>query len=159
MLLYLVRHGKATSEQENPKRPLSKVGRQEVTQIAEYLKTKNIEVDAIWHSNKERAIETAHMIAEALERKELCEARDGFNPNDPVQKIGDEITGMAVSEDGQEGLLIVGHLPFVAKLVSYLLTGNMTARLIEFQSAGVACLKADEEGKWSFEWAVHPGML
>lgn len=46
------------------------------------------------------------------------EVIDGINPNDPVQDFS------LRAHKFKHDTLIVGHLPFMANLVSYLVTGN-----------------------------------
>jgi phosphohistidine phosphatase len=55
MDLYLVQHAEAKSEQEDPLRPLSAKGRDDITRVAAYLAQLNIPVTKIFHSTKLRA--------------------------------------------------------------------------------------------------------
>ncbi len=159
MMLYLVRHGDAVGADVNPERPLSREGRKDILKVAQYLKKNNIEIDCIWHSGKKRAIETAQLIAEALDRKELCEEHVGLNPNDDVEIMAEEINEVARIEDEREGLMVVGHLPLLEQLGSFLITGSASGQIIEFHAGGVACLHRDGQGKWSFAWGVYPEMI
>jgi len=159
MKLYLVRHGQATTEQENPSRPLTEVGREEVLKVAKFLKKPGIEVDAIWHSTKQRAIETAQIMAEILERKELCREISGLKPNDSIQPISEKIQEMACSEAEPEGLMIVGHLPFLEKMASFLLTDSPAEVMIQFYPSGVVQLEWTVEKHWKFVWAVVPRVI
>ena len=65
-LLYLVRHGEATSEEQNPARPLTEPGAKEVEQIAAWFTSTKLPVDEIRHSGKLRAQQTAEIFAQYL---------------------------------------------------------------------------------------------
>ena len=55
--------------------------------------------------------------------------------------------------------MLVGHLPYMDKLLSYLIYGTETKILVEFQASGMVCLTRDEEGLWTLRWMVVPDML
>ena len=158
MKLYLVQHGEATTEKENPERPLTERGRSDVLKVAKFLKAEDVEIDHIWHSTKTRAIETAKIIADTLNIEELCEKREGLTPNDPVEPVIDQIKRLK-PEDEIENLMIVGHLPFLQKLASYFLAASPQAALVEFRQGGVVCIEQQNQGPWQFAWAVHPDLL
>ena len=158
MKLYLVQHGEAAAESENPKRPLTEQGKMDVKKVAHFLDQDGVEVDRIWHSAKTRAIQTAEIFAEALHIKELCQEQEGLNPNDSVDPVLKKIIGIK-PEDEIENLMIVGHLPFLQKLASSLLSGEPPQELIQFHQGGVVCLEKLDEGPWQFVWAVIPDLL
>jgi len=56
-------------------------------------------------------------------------------------------------------VMIVGHLPFVSKLASLLLTGDESADTIAFQKGGIVCLERSAEDKWHVNWMVTPELL
>ncbi|MDP8299148.1 MAG: histidine phosphatase family protein [Candidatus Tantalella remota] len=70
MRLYLVQHGKAMAKDQDPDRPLTVKGKEDSAKIAKFLNTAGISIDAIWHSTKTRAIETAQILAKELSPKE-----------------------------------------------------------------------------------------
>ena len=147
MKLYLVQHGQSLPKEVDPKQPLSEEGRVNTERIGEFLKMKDIRVDSIWRSAKLRAIETAEIIAHYLENKSIIE-RDDLNPLDPVDKFPEEITKL------DKSLVIVGHLPFLQKLASLLLTGSPDFELVSFMYSGVVCLECKE--RWKIAWFLTP---
>ena len=147
MKLYLIQHGLALTKEEDPERPLSAQGKAQTQRTAEYIKSRNIKVDAIWHSTKLRAVQTAEIIAEALACGEI-QARDDMNPLDTVEKLPEEI--LAFNKD----IMIIGHLPFLQKLASRLLVGPEKSEIIAFKNSGVASLDYDE--KWKIDWLASP---
>lgn len=147
MKLYLIQHGLALAKEENPERPLSTQGKAQTQRTAEYLKFRSIKVNAIWHSTKLRAVQTAEIIAEALACRKI-QARDDMNPLDTVEKLPEEI--LASNKD----IMIIGHLPFLQKLADCLLTSSEESKIIAFKNSGVVCLDYAEE--WKIDWLISP---
>jgi phosphohistidine phosphatase len=153
MRIFLVQHGEATSEEENPERPLTELGKANVTLTAVFLQHAGVTVDAIWHSGKTRARETAEILARHLDPKEGLAQKNGLAPNDLVGPVYEEILLR------KRDLLIVGHLPFLQRLASIALMGDEGYELIEFSMGGVVCLEGVEERKWRFLFKVNPDLL
>ncbi len=59
--------------------------------------------------------------------------------------------------------MVVGHLPFMGRLVSHLVAGSEKANVAAFQPGTVACLEragGDEDGGgWALAWMVRPELL
>lgn len=153
MRLYLVQHGEATSEEIDPNRPLTEKGRQDVARTAEFLRASSIKIDIILHSTKTRAVETAQILAEAILPKEGTEQREDLTPNDPVDKLFDELN------TENRDLMVVGHLPFLGKLASLALAGSGSSEIVGFKQAGVVCLERKEDKNWQLVFAVTPDLL
>jgi broad specificity phosphatase PhoE len=77
MRIYLVQHGEAKSEEEDPRRTLTDKGVGEVQKVAEFLRPLTLAVDTVWHSGKARAQQTAELLAEALGAQARVVAREG----------------------------------------------------------------------------------
>lgn len=146
--LYLVQHGKALSEDINPKRPLSEEGREDVERIANFLKGR-ISLDVIWHSEKLRAKETAQILAEYLLPKEGLKELKGLSPLDPVESLPRKIIGE------RKNIMIVSHLPFLQKLCSLILTGSENYNLVNFSQAGCVYLE-EREKTFGICWIITP---
>ncbi|MBW8042073.1 MAG: phosphohistidine phosphatase SixA [Planctomycetes bacterium] len=153
MKLYLVQHAKAASKAAAPERPLTEEGRQDIQKVAAFIKPLNLCVDYLWHSTKKRAIETAEILAEAVKINQGKMAREGLAPNDNVTVIKDELVS------NQQDIMIVGHMPFVSKLASLLLTGRELAGTVAFRQGGIVVLSSFEENQWQIEWMVTPDLL
>ncbi len=147
MKLYLIQHGLALPREKNPDRPLSAQGEAQTQRTAEFLKSRSIEVGAIWHSEKPRSSQTAKIIAEAIACGKI-RARDDLNPRDRLKKIPEEISASKMD------IMIVGHLPFLQKLAGRLLTGSEKSDIITFKNSGVLALDYDET--WKIDWLVTP---
>jgi phosphohistidine phosphatase len=153
MKLYLVQHAKAAPTEVNPQRPLTEEGRRDVQKVAAFIKPLNLCVDYLWHSGKRRAAETAELLAEVIDIKEPTIARDGLGPNDNITALRDELVS------SQQDIMVVGHLPFLSKLASLLLTGSESAETVAFKNAGIACLNCSETNQWQIDWVITPELI
>lgn len=153
MKLYLVQHAKAVSKEIDPEQPLSEEAYKELQKVCNFIRLLNLSVDFLWHSDKKRAKQTTEMLAKAISVKSQIIKRDDIGPNDDVMKIADDLT-----QSGHD-IMIVGHLPFLGKLASLLLTGSETKETIAFKNAGIVCLSCSEGNKWQIEWIVTPQIL
>src|SRR2546426_3471527 len=84
MRLYLVRHGAAKTEAEDPQRGLTDEGRRTVERMAEFLASAEVSVDRIEHSGKFRAKQTAEILAARLWPPEGTKQVAGMAPNDDI---------------------------------------------------------------------------
>jgi len=150
MRLYLVQHGEATDKSENPDRPLTEAGRSNVKAVANLLRNSGLKVPKIEHSGKTRARETAELLAEAVGNGTEVHERKDISPNDPVDIVASFL------KRADADLMLVGHLPFMGKLASLLVTGDPYAEVVTFQKGAVACLESDEKGAWHIVWMVVP---
>jgi phosphohistidine phosphatase len=154
MNIYLMQHGNPVSKEENPERPLSDKGKEDVERVASFLMNAGIKVDSILHSGKTRALQTAEiMISKLIPGKEPVKKK-GLAPLDDVKEIADEI------EKGRKDLVIVGHLPHLTRLTSLLITGSDSNTVVHFQQGGVLCLKYSVKEKvWAVAWMLVPEIV
>lgn len=152
MKLYLVQHGEAVREIVDPERPLSKRGRKDVQAVAAFIKRSGVRVAAIQHSGKARAAETAEILAAAVGPANVT-VRPGLAPDDPVA------TFVADVRQPTNDLLVVGHLPFLAKAVAALVCGDESKLVVLFQQGGLVCLSQEMDSRWSVAWMVVPSVL
>ena len=150
MALYLVQHGKSLSKEEDPERGLSREGVSEVEQVAANAVRQNFQVSHIVQSGKKRALQTAEIFAEALKPAQGVSETDGLAPLDDVSLF-------AAAVNPADNLMAVGHLPFMERLVSYLVTGSMDKPVIKFQNGGIVCLDVNPAGDcWVIIWTLFP---
>jgi len=148
--LYLVQHGEAKKEEEDPARPLTDEGFRDCVKVAKYISGLNIRVKKVFHSGKLRAKQTAEVYAEYLKPEEGVMETDGLKPLAET-KLWVERAG-TIGEDA----MVVGHLPQLSKLTSALIIEDESREVIRFRNAGVVCLERDEQGKWRILWAITP---
>jgi phosphohistidine phosphatase len=164
MELYLVQHGAAKSEAEDPSRGLTPEGRRDVERMAEFLAPLLAPrgIDRIEHSDKLRARQTAEILAARLQPIQGTQQVTGLAPNDDVEPVGVRLRQLAeprASASGSKNLMLVGHLPHLSRLVSRLLGLDANRAVVRFQMAGVVCLDADETGQWTVRWVLPPEVL
>ncbi len=153
MKLYLVQHGEAVSKQEDPERPLSEQGIRDVQAMADLLDHAPVKVARVWHSGKRRAAQTADILARAVLSGDKAEAVEGVNPNDPVDEFATD------ADVWEEDTLVAGHLPFMSRLVSLLVTGKSDTELVAYQPGSVVCLERVDAERWVILWMLRPDMV
>jgi phosphohistidine phosphatase len=152
MDLYLVQHGEAKSEDEDPERSLTDQGVETVRRMASWAAQVGLKVDQIRHSGKRRAEQTAALLAERLSPAQGVVAVEGLKPNDDVHPVAEALR----AEHGP--IMLVGHLPFLSRLASLLVTGNPEGVIVRFRQAGIVCL-SQEEGEWAVNRVMPPELL
>ncbi|MGO9613571.1 MAG: phosphohistidine phosphatase SixA [Dissulfurispiraceae bacterium] len=153
MFLYLVRHGEAKGELEDPARPLSEEGYQDVKKIGSYAARLNIKVDGIFCSNKLRAKQTAEVLSSAMGLSTSISQKEGLAPLDDPKILAERL------KDSANDIMIVGHLPHLQKLASLLLCGSEDKALISFRAPEMVCLEMDKSGTWSILWLLSPEVV
>jgi len=153
MKLYLVQHAKAASKEIDPQRPLTEEGLRDIKKVAEFIKPSELCVDYLWHSGKKRAVQTAEVLAAVIKVNKTLTGRDDLEPNDDVNVLANELASAT------DDIMVVGHLPFLAKLASLLLTGLESAETVAFKQGGIVCLSRCNENKWQIDWKVTPELL
>jgi phosphohistidine phosphatase len=150
MALYLVQHGKSLSKDEDPEQSLSVEGAADVQRIASVAGQYGVRVGRIQHSGRKRAQQTAEILEAALHPEKGVQPRRGIEPLD-------EVTLMAEELQNDDDLMLVGHLPFMEKLTSYLLTGSAEKLLFKFQNGGIVCLDQEPDRPcWFIKWSLMP---
>lgn len=146
MKIYLMRHGEALSPEVNAERPLSPRGREEIERVAKFLGRKAFPLSKIFSSPKKRAVQTAEIM------------RDFLAPGLGVEEANfllEEDAREAAMHLGEEDVMVVGHIPLLNELVSYLVVGDERRQVIQFSQGMVVCLS----GSWRIEWAIHPELI
>ena len=153
MKLYLVQHGDAVANDIDPERPLSDRVQQDVLAMAGFLGQAGIRARCVQHSGKRRAEQTAAMLAEAVLIAGRPQAVSGIAPNDSVGVFADSIAGWT------QDTLVVGHLPFMARLVALLLTGDAEREAVCYRPGTVVCLERSQAPGWCLRWMLRPELL
>ncbi|MEN8258029.1 MAG: phosphohistidine phosphatase SixA [Thermodesulfobacteriota bacterium] len=148
MALYLVQHGLSLSKDKDPKQGLSDTGIATTQRVAEVAKGYQLQVKAINHSAKKRAQQTAELMATALSPPGNVAERAGLLPLDDVGQLAPTLATA-------DQLMLVGHLPFMERLTSLLVTGNPDNLVFKFQNSGIVCLDQDPENlSWFIKWTL-----
>jgi phosphohistidine phosphatase len=160
MDLYLIQHGQALTEEQDAQRPLSDEGRSAATKVAGHLSELGDEpikppISEVRHSGKLRAQQTAEIYARALCPHVTPTAHDGMNPKDDPEAVFEVLHA---GRGQPSALMLVGHLPHLARLTGLLLTGDAEKTPVRFVNAGVLKLCSTETG-WAINWYITPACV
>lgn len=153
MKLYLVQHGEACSKEEDPERPLTRTGQSDIERIAAFLAQAGVRPGRVVHSGKLRARQTAELLAAVIAADVSPEVSDQLNPNDDPSQFLWQSQGLDAD------ILVVGHLPFMARLVSQLILENQDQPIVAYQPGTIVCLEQVEDARWRLGWMLRPELL
>jgi phosphohistidine phosphatase len=146
--VYLVQHGQATPEDEDPQRSLTDRGADDVSWVAHWAIDRfGVRPDRVVHSGKTRSRQTADIWGRLVDVDP--EEGDDLAPNDDPTMWA----GRLAAETGD--VMVVGHLPHLARLAGMLLTGDPDRQLVRFQQGGLVALEHTEAG-WIVALLVPP---
>lgn len=138
MRVVLVHHADAVSPAVDPQRPLSAHGQRQAGELAASLALRKFVPAAIWHSGKLRSRQTAEAFLHTCAPFADFRMIRGLHPDDPPEWLRDELA--AETRD----VLLVGHMPHIARLTSLLSNGSETMPL-----HGMVGLERAEDGSWT----------
>jgi len=147
-LLLLVHHGAALGPEIDPMRPLSSAGRAATERLAGEVAARGVKPDAIWHSGKLRARQTAEFFWKACNPFAPLTAERGLLPDDPPQWIRDRLT------DEGRTILIVGHMPYLPRLLATLTAAGDDTGQRPFPLHGCVALELDGD-RWREMWRLE----
>ena len=133
MALYLVQHGRNLSASEDPQKGLSPQGIEETERIAGVAAGYHVVVSRILHSGKKRARQTAEILAAHLLPGRQAKAHEGMAPLDDVRTFAGTL-------DTAENVMLVGHLPFMERLIGLLVCENPERTVFKMQNSGIVCI-------------------
>jgi phosphohistidine phosphatase len=102
------------------------------------------------HSGKQRARETAELLGPSIGARERTQRNSGIDPNDATEPFAREV------ERWTADAMVVGHLPFMSRLVSRLVAGDEETSTVGFHAGTAVCLEREGAGTWSIAWVIHP---
>jgi phosphohistidine phosphatase len=149
-MIFLMRHADAVSDEENPVRPLSRKGRDQVARVCAVLaKNPGFKPAEIWHSPLDRSRETAELLAKGLGLAAPLLLVPGVSPDDDPARIA------AVLEAAKVDVAVVGHEPHLGVLASMMVHGpERPGVFYPFPKASVLALSR-EGRRWRSEWLVR----
>jgi phosphohistidine phosphatase len=160
MDLFILRHGKAgkaTGGPDDATRALTRKGKEEINQVAVWIKEQNFLFDTIATSPLKRARQTAAIVASELDREDRLEVWDELAPGgDP-----DTVCYNASQQGNDTAVLIVGHEPALSGLISTIISGEGNGSIV-LAKGGLAKI-----GNYSFktrpsgslQWLVTPKLI
>lgn len=152
MEILLVRHGEAESELVNPAQPLRERGKTAVACVARLAAAAGVAVAEIRHSSKLRAKQTAEILAEHLRPVR------GLREVDYLEPMADPGKAHEAIESAVEPLMLVGHLPQLARLTSLVLVGDPHRQMVRFVPGTIARVERAERG-WVLSLFLTPEII
>ena len=147
-MVYLVQHGQAKGDDEDPQRPLTDRGADDVAWVAHWAIDRfGVRPRRIVHSGKTRSRQTAEIWGRLVDVNP--EQGDALAPND------DPTTWARLLAEATDDVMLVGHLPHLATLASLLLTDEPERQLIGFQQGGVVALE-HRDAAWIVDLMLPP---
>jgi phosphohistidine phosphatase len=162
MNLYFLRHGKAEARslkwRPDGKRPLTREGAQKVEEVAQGIQALGLSFDLILTSPYVRALRTAEILAEVFGSRKLFETGNLVSDADPKRVIEEINENFASVEE----IVLVGHEPFMSRLISTLISDEAASVAIDLKKAGLCKLSVAklEFGKCAtLNWLLTPLQL
>ena len=104
------------------------------------------------HSGKKRALQTAKILADRLKPAQGIREISGIKPMDDVAAFSPQV-------NFQANTMVVGHLPFLERLTSFLITGQKEPVVFKLQNGGILCLdQIDNQDTPAIKWALMPSV-
>jgi phosphohistidine phosphatase len=159
--LYLLRHGIAAEPgtpgfENDSERPLIPKGKRRLRSAAAAMKKLELSFDLILSSPFLRARQTAEIVAGELKLKKRLQFTDapggGFKAL--IQKLNE-------LKPAPENILLVGHEPYLSRLISLLVSGGENAA-VEMKKGGLCKLEAGELGHGrcaQLAWLLTPAQM
>lgn len=155
MICYFVRHGPAGDPAEwrgsDFERPLTAKGIERMTRVAKRLAKLGVTVDVVVTSPLVRAVQTASIIAGALNVPSIEDKRLGgiFNAG--------ALKGILDDRAGADAVMLVGHEPTMSATIARVLGGAS----LEFKKGAVACVEITDtqQPAGTLLWMVPPKLL
>lgn len=151
MKLYLVRHGKAQAADgsvEDAARQLTPDGRKRLETEAQALARMSIDPLHIFSSPRLRALETAEIIAKALNKQ--VEVREEVNYDFDVRAIGKLIHGLPPDAE----VMFVGHEPTMSDTIHELTGANVVMKVGSLARVDIEGSQTDLYGQ--LVWLLAP---
>lgn len=153
--IYLVRHGIAGDPDEwrgpDDSRPLNEKGRRQFRETARAFAKLGDRIELMCTSPLVRAVQTAEILANALELDDVCVLEE-LRPSVPVQQLLER-----AAEFPAKRIALVGHDPQLSGAVAAL-SGVEPAR-VEFPKGAIVRFDADDAAARKAEprWWLQPG--
>lgn len=156
MKLYFLRHGIAVARSlggDDESRPLTKAGRFRVNRIARAIAKLDLGIEGIVSSPVLRALQTAQIVAEAIELKD----RTDVNPLLTHGFDSHALHQLLMAREKATALLLVGHEPDFSRTICQLMGGGR----LRLKKAGLARVDIDPMRPEGAElvWLAPPKVL
>ena len=164
MNLYLLRHGIAVEPgtpgvETDSERPLIPKGERRLRSAAAAMGKMELSFDLILSSPFIRAKQTAEIVAGELKLKKRLQFTDTLACGGSMKNLAGLLAGL---ESAPENVLLVGHEPYLSRLISLLVSGDADAAAVEMKKGGLCKLEVGElrHGQCArLAWLLTPGQM
>ncbi len=139
-------------------RPLTREGEKQMGKVARALQEMGLEFDLIVSSPYERAKRTAEIVAAKLKLRKQLKFSAELSPEGDPKKL---VAGIKAQRPPPQNALLVGHEPYLSKLISLLTCGD-GGMAMDFKKACVCKLKVEDlqYGKCAeLRWLLTPRQM
>ena len=145
MNFFILRHGIAAEPgtpgiKTDAERPLIPKGEQRLRAAAAAMEKMGLSFDAIISSPYLRAKQTAEIVAKYFKLQKNLTFLDDLIPGGNPQALIRQLNGL---KPAPENILLVGHEPYLSRLIALLSSGSPTAT-IEMKKGGLCKLEVEE---------------
>jgi phosphohistidine phosphatase len=157
MIIYFLRHGLAEDREawlaDDRQRPLTKEGKEKMTQEAGALAGLNLSLDLIITSPLVRALQTAQIVAMRLNVEDKLIQDERLAPGFDLQKLSEVLA----THPGAETVMLVGHEPDFSETISSLIGGGS----VVCKKGGLARVDRASQAPliWELVWLMPPKVL
>ncbi len=153
MQLYLIRHAHAVDADEDPERPLSKRGVEQVERLADFLRRSDLFQPAeFWHTSLSRSRQTTRLLSERLRLKVPHTLMPDLEPEDDPRAAARRIKAVT------HPIAIVGHEPHLSSLATLLVVAKLEFPVFVLKKCSALALEG-EGMHWSVRWHVSPDLI
>jgi phosphohistidine phosphatase len=161
--IYILRHGIAVERgarrfENDSERPLTSKGKRQLHQSAGAMRKMKLDFGLILSSPFLRARQTAEIVAGGLKLKKRLKFSDELQPDGSVKKLIRQLNEL---KPAPENILLVGHEPYLSRLIALLATGDMVAA-IDLKKGGLCKLETEELEYGhcaTLKWLLPPGQM
>jgi phosphohistidine phosphatase len=154
MELYLLRHAEAVAVEQDPRRPLTEAGRADAGRVAARAAAAGARIDRVCHSDALRASQTAALLAERLGAADRTSVWPELGES--ARDVG-AVARRLRAEGGDRTVALVGHMPLLGRLASYLVAGAEDAEVVQFAAGALVKLAARQDGqRFTVVWVLPP---
>jgi phosphohistidine phosphatase len=146
-VIVLVHHGHALGRDVDPTQPLSAPGRAASARLAAAVAARGVRPDIVLHSGKFRARQTAELFWLACNPHAVFSVARGLQPTDSPAVVRSRL------ESDDRSILLVGHMPHLARLRSVLCGEPPNGVTLGFPPHGCVVLR-QEGGRWRELWQL-----
>lgn len=160
MDLFILRHGKAGKSSPGPgdaARALTRKGKDEIKQVAQWMKMNTFRFDLIATSPLQRAHETASIVAYVLGQKKNLTIWDTLAPGgDP-----ETLCSCVLEQESDATVLIVGHEPLLSRFIGTLISGHADTSIL-VSKGGLAKIRncsTETRPRGELQWLLTPAQI